>query len=63
MVTQFWRTCALPWHTTTGVMTVIPQKFDERCLKDWQPLTMLKIIYKIVAKLLANRQPTQQEHC
>ena len=39
-----------------GVVTLIPKKSkDPLMLKNWRPLTMLTVDYKILAKLLATR--------
>lgn len=46
MITHFW---------STRVMKVIPKKTDKHHLKNWRPLTMLTIIYKLIASLLSTR--------
>lgn len=38
-----------------GVLKLVPKKSDKRHLKDWCPLTMLSIIYKLIAKLIVER--------
>lgn len=38
-----------------GVLKLVPKKAENRCLKDWWPLTMLPIIYKLIAKLIIER--------
>ena len=38
-----------------GLITLIPKKKDPRLLKNWRPLTMLTLDYKILAKVLATR--------
>lgn len=53
MIRDFWGTRTLAYHTTIGVMKVVPKKPDKQRMKDWRPLTMLQIIYKLIAKLLA----------
>lgn len=55
MIKHFWSTGFLPKNFTSGVMKVIPKKADKRRLKDWRSLTMLTIIYKMIAALLAGR--------
>lgn len=55
MVQHFWRNKNLSHNTKFGVMKVVPKKADKRQLKDWRPLTMLSIIYKLLSKLLASR--------
>lgn len=55
MIKDYKRNGTLPCNFTTDVMKVIPKKMDKRRLKDWQPLTMLMIIYKLIASVLAMR--------
>lgn len=56
MILLFWRTDILSWQTIAGVLKLVSKKADKRCLKDcWRPLTMLPIIYKLIAKLIAER--------
>lgn len=55
LVLAFWETTSLPHSFKTGVLKLIPKKPDRRFLKDWSPLTMLTIVYKVIAKLLAMR--------
>ena len=38
-----------------GIITLIPKKKDPSLLKNWRPLTLLNIDYKILAKLFARR--------
>lgn len=53
MVRHFWTTRVLPHNTTVGVMKAIPKKENKWRLKDWRPLTMLTIVYMLIAKLLS----------
>lgn len=55
MVHDFWRTGTLACDIKHGVIKFIPNKMDKRRLGDWPPLTLLTIIYKVLAKLLAVR--------
>lgn len=52
-----------PHSTKARVMKMVPKKADKRCLKDWCPLTMLSIVYKIIAKLLVNRLSPHNNAC
>lgn len=36
-----------------GVICLIPKRDDGEPLKNWRPITMLSLIYKVVRKLLA----------
>lgn len=53
MIIHFWTSGTLPHKSTTGVMKCIPKKVDTKRLKDWRPLTMLPIVYKVIVKLLS----------
>jgi hypothetical protein len=39
----------------TGVVRLLYKKGDKRDLKNWRPITLLTVDYKILAKVLANR--------
>ena len=46
----------LPDSVTKGLITLLPKKDkDITMVKNWRPLTMLNIDYKIISKALANR--------
>lgn len=53
MIFPFWSSGILPYSTIARVMKIVPKKADKHRLKDCQPLTMLPIVYKLIAKLLA----------
>jgi exonuclease III len=55
LVHHFWRTGQLYMELLQGIIRIIPKKLDKLRLKDWRPLTMLQVVYKIAAKILANR--------
>ena len=38
-----------------GILTLIPKKGDQRMLKNKRPICLLDVVYKILAKVLANR--------
>ena len=38
-----------------GIISLIPKKSDSRFLKNWRPITLLCMEYKLLAKVLANR--------
>lgn len=55
MITSFWESGVLYPGVNKGVIKLIPKKTDKIRLKDWRPLTMLSIPYKIINKLIAGR--------
>lgn len=55
MIHQFWDTRILAHQTIVKVLKLVSKKADKRQLKDWRPLTMMPIIYKLIAKLLAKQ--------
>jgi hypothetical protein len=55
MVLAFPETGELAYTIKEGVIKLLPKKPDKRRLWDWWPLTMLTVVYKIIAKLLALR--------
>jgi hypothetical protein len=55
MALTFWQAGELTPKLKEGLIKIIPKKVDKRRLKDWWPLTMLNLAYKLLAKLLALR--------
>lgn len=55
MIKHCWIDGILLHDTKAGVMKMVPKKANMRLIKDWRPLTMLSIVYKLIAKLLANK--------
>ncbi|KAL3697349.1 hypothetical protein R1sor_011425 [Riccia sorocarpa] len=51
----FWETEILSWKQLTGVIKLIPKEGDRLKIKNWRPLQMLNLGYKIISKILANR--------
>lgn len=45
----------LPHSWRRGVITLLPKEGDKTQLKNWRPITLLNLDYKIFAKILANR--------
>lgn len=62
MVQHFWDIGILPHNTIIGVMKAIPKKVDKWRLRDWRPLTMLTIVYKLIAKLLFTQFSPHNQH-
>jgi hypothetical protein len=55
VILEFWKTEQLYPELLQGIIRLLPKKLDKINIKDWRPLTLLQIIYKIIAKLLAVR--------
>jgi hypothetical protein len=55
MALEYWKTGELASKLKEGLIKILPKKADKRRLKDWRPLTMLNVAYKILAKFLALR--------
>jgi hypothetical protein len=55
MALEYWKTGELTSKLKEGLIKILPKKADKRRLKDWRPLTMLNVAYKIIAKMLALR--------
>ncbi|KAL3684212.1 hypothetical protein R1sor_002234 [Riccia sorocarpa] len=55
MIVAFWLDGRLTVNTKKGVIKLIPKSEDRSKLKDWRPILLLGITYKILSKLLAER--------
>lgn len=45
----------MDWRLNTTLLPLIPKKLDAAWITDYRPISLVSSIYKIVAKLLANR--------
>ena len=45
----------LPVSMTQGVITLVPKKGDRSVLRNWRPISLLNIDYKIISKALADK--------
>ncbi|KAL3692032.1 hypothetical protein R1sor_005683 [Riccia sorocarpa] len=55
MIEAFWAGGQLTTRTKKGAIKLIPKSADKARLKDWRPISLLGITYKIISKLLAER--------
>lgn len=55
LVQAFWKDGVLTISAVRGVLCLIPKGGDLDFLRNWRPITMLNLVYKIISKLLANR--------
>jgi hypothetical protein len=58
LIHESWATGILYQDLQQGTIKLIPKKADKRRITDWRPLTMLQVVYKLIAKLLAVRLTT-----
>ncbi|KAL3694948.1 hypothetical protein R1sor_008599 [Riccia sorocarpa] len=55
MVQEYWVRGALTEQTRTAVIKLLPKNDNTHLLKNWRPLSLMGLTYKILAKILANR--------
>ncbi|KAL3696443.1 hypothetical protein R1sor_010519 [Riccia sorocarpa] len=55
MVQEFWLSGALTEKTRTTVLKLLPKNDQTQQLKNWRPLSLMGVTYKILAKIMANR--------
>lgn len=55
VVHKFWSDGILTLGMTKGVIRLIPKLGELLFLKNWRPITLMNLLYKITSKLLANR--------
>jgi len=75
---HFWDTCghevyqaccrwlesgAFPPHVNSTNITLIPKGDSQTSMKDWRPIALCNVVYKIVAKVLANRLKQVLDKC
>ncbi|KAL3675613.1 hypothetical protein R1sor_025561 [Riccia sorocarpa] len=53
-VREFWRRGALTEKNRTAVVKLLPKNEESHLLKNWRPLSLMGLTYKILAKVLAN---------
>jgi hypothetical protein len=70
MAWNFFQKCIMPAHINETHIAFIPKKLCPLVPADYRPISLFNIIYKIIAKCLANRlkshlrdyvQPSQQD--
>lgn len=55
LVREFWRDGTLMSAVVRGVLCLTPKGGDLDFLRNWHPITMLNLAYKIIRKIIANR--------
>lgn len=58
VIQDFWADGILTSDAARGVIKIIPRSGSLDFLKDWRPITMLMLMYKIISKILAARLKT-----
>ncbi|GJS10251.1 RNA-directed DNA polymerase, eukaryota [Tanacetum coccineum] len=54
-VQEFFASSHFPPGTNSLFITLIPKKQDSKVVKDYRPISLIGSIYKIIAKIMANR--------
>jgi hypothetical protein len=49
LILQFWETETLYAELLQGIIWLLPKKFEKIDVNDWRPLTLLQIVFKIIA--------------
>jgi hypothetical protein len=55
LILEYWNAEQLYPELLQGIIRLLPKKLDKRRIKDWRPLTLLQIVFKLIAKLIAVR--------
>ncbi|KAL3693355.1 hypothetical protein R1sor_007006 [Riccia sorocarpa] len=55
MALAFWEGEQITWKQQQGVIKLLPKEGDKELIKNWSPIYLLNLGYKIIAKLMANR--------
>lgn len=55
VIQMFWRDGILTSNMIKGVIRLIPKSGELSFLKNWRPITLMNLLYKIISKILANR--------
>ncbi|KAL3675001.1 hypothetical protein R1sor_024949 [Riccia sorocarpa] len=55
MIIDFWDRGALTEKNRTAVVKLLPKNSESQWLKNWRPLSLMNLSYKILAKIMANR--------
>ena len=54
-VLEFFESGALPDGINDTVIVLIPKGSDPQLIKDYRPISLCNVIYKVVSKCLVNR--------
>ncbi|GJW89035.1 RNA-directed DNA polymerase, eukaryota, reverse transcriptase zinc-binding domain protein [Tanacetum coccineum] len=54
-ITKFFSSCNFPPRCNSTFIALIPKIHDAKTIKDFRPISLIGSIYKIIAKILANR--------
>lgn len=55
MIAHFWETGILAYKMLEGIIKLILESDCKQNIMDWRPIILLNMIYKLIAKLLADR--------
>ncbi|PKU71765.1 Putative ribonuclease H protein [Dendrobium catenatum] len=54
-VSHFFTSCYMPKQIKNTAIALIPKLPHANCVKDFRPISLCNVIYKVIAKILANR--------
>nr|GEV66535.1 RNA-directed DNA polymerase, eukaryota, reverse transcriptase zinc-binding domain protein [Tanacetum cinerariifolium] len=54
-VMKFFSSCTFPKGCNSSFIALIPKTQNEKTVKDFRPISLIRSLYKIIAKILANR--------
>lgn len=52
---EFWVHGVCPKGSNSSIIALVPKVESLQCLNEFRPITLVGCIYKVVAKILANR--------
>ncbi|KAL3699367.1 hypothetical protein R1sor_017389 [Riccia sorocarpa] len=55
LLLEFWRYKSLGWNNLSAVVKLLPKSDQKEFLRNWRPISLLPLIYKIAARILAAR--------
>ncbi|GJV85461.1 hypothetical protein Tco_1525359 [Tanacetum coccineum] len=55
VVKYFFQHCFIPKDCNSSFIALIPKTIDAKMVKDFRPISLIGSLYKIIAKILANR--------
>ncbi|KAL3677394.1 hypothetical protein R1sor_027342 [Riccia sorocarpa] len=58
LLNEFWETQNLGWKNLSAVVRLLPKNGEKNYLRNWRPISLLALTYKIVARILASRIKT-----
>ena len=57
------RQCQLPASLNATNIALIPKGNEQRNMRDWRPIALCNVLYKVLSKVLANRLKLVLQKC